>query len=104
MGGIKEKILAAKRAGLRQIILCRENEKNVEEIQASYIEGMTFNYVTEMGDVLRNAPAALNSVNFKALVGKPFPGVHASILYHQNRILMNWKLFVPVWVFLAGEN
>ena len=55
VGGIKEKILAAKRAGLKQIILCKENEKHVEEIQASYIEGMQFHYVTEMGEVLKSA-------------------------------------------------
>ncbi|MBK8489761.1 MAG: endopeptidase La [Saprospirales bacterium] len=58
VGGIKEKILAAKRAGLKRIILCKENEKHVEEIQASYIEGMEFHYVTEMGEVLK---AALDS-------------------------------------------
>jgi len=55
VGGIKEKILAAKRAGLKKIILCKENEKHVEEIQASYIEGMSFHYVTEMGEVLKLA-------------------------------------------------
>ena len=55
VGGIKEKILAAKRAGLRQIILCKENEKHVEDIQPSYIEGMTFHYVTEMSEVLKLA-------------------------------------------------
>lgn len=52
VGGIKEKILAAKRAGMKEIILCKENEKHVMEIQAGYIEGMTFHYVEEMSQVL----------------------------------------------------
>ena len=55
VGGIKEKILAAKRAGLKKIILCKDNEKHVEEIQPSYIEGMEFHYVAEMGEVLKAA-------------------------------------------------
>lgn len=55
VGGIKEKILAAKRAGMKDIILCRENEKHVLEIQADYIEGMTFHYVEQMSDVLKLA-------------------------------------------------
>ena len=57
VGGIKEKILAAKRAGLKKIILCKDNEKHVEEIEANYIKGMDFLYVSEMGEVLK---AALN--------------------------------------------
>lgn len=52
VGGIKEKILAAKRAGMKEIILCKENEKHVIEIQADYIEGMTFHYVEQMSEVL----------------------------------------------------
>lgn len=52
VGGIKEKILAAKRAGMKEIILCKENEKHVLEIQANYIEGMTFHYVDQMSQVL----------------------------------------------------
>jgi ATP-dependent Lon protease len=55
VGGIKEKILAAKRAGLKDIILCKENEQNVEEIQPSYIQGMNFHYVTDMREVLKFA-------------------------------------------------
>ncbi|MFZ2899092.1 MAG: endopeptidase La [Saprospiraceae bacterium] len=55
VGGIKEKILAAKRAGLKDIILCKENEQNVEEIQSSYIQGMNFHYVTDMREVLKLA-------------------------------------------------
>ncbi len=52
VGGIQEKILAAKRAGIKEIILCEENRKNVDEIKAEYIKGLTFHYVTEMQQVL----------------------------------------------------
>ena len=52
VGGIKEKILAAKRAGCTTIILCRENRKDVEEINVIYVEGLTFHYVSRMPEVL----------------------------------------------------
>jgi ATP-dependent Lon protease len=52
VGGIKEKILAAKRAGIREIILCWQNEKDVNEINASYIKGMQFHYVKNMQQVV----------------------------------------------------
>ena len=52
VGGIKEKILAAKRAGCKEIILCRENKKDIEEINQSYITGLTFHYVDRMTEVL----------------------------------------------------
>jgi ATP-dependent Lon protease len=52
VGGIKEKILAAKRAGCTTIILCKENQKDVEEINALYIEGLSFHYVSQMKEVL----------------------------------------------------
>jgi ATP-dependent Lon protease len=52
VGGIKEKILAAKRAGCTTIILCRDNQKDVEEINALYIEGLSFHYVSRMTEVL----------------------------------------------------
>jgi len=52
VGGIKEKVLAAKRAGIRDIILCRQNEKDVEEINKNYIKGLRFHYVQEMKEVL----------------------------------------------------
>ena len=52
VGGIKEKILAAKRAGLKEVLLCRENEKHVEEIEPEYIKGLAFRYVDRMSDVL----------------------------------------------------
>ena len=55
VGGIKEKILAAKRAGIKEIILCKENKKNIEEIEAAYIKGLKFHYVNTMKDVLKIA-------------------------------------------------
>ena len=52
VGGIKEKILAAKRAGIRKIILCKENQKDILEIKPHYLKGLTFNYVEEMTEVI----------------------------------------------------
>jgi ATP-dependent Lon protease len=52
VGGIKEKILAAKRAGLKEIILCWQNEKDIEEIDPNYIKGVRFHYVKTMQQVL----------------------------------------------------
>ena len=55
VGGIKEKILAAKRAGINEIILCQENQKDIEEINALYLKGMTFHYVTDIKEVFELA-------------------------------------------------
>ncbi|MFM2138472.1 MAG: hypothetical protein RJA57_779 [Bacteroidota bacterium] len=55
VGGIKEKVLAAKRAGLREIIVCSQNEKDVQEIESEYIKGIKFHYVRTMGQVLELA-------------------------------------------------
>ena len=55
VGGIKEKILAAKRAGIREIILSEENQKDIEEIKESYLKGLTFHYVKNITDVLKIA-------------------------------------------------
>lgn len=55
VGGIKEKILAAKRAGIKEIILCQENEKNIKEIPSEYVNGLTFHYVKTIDDVLSYA-------------------------------------------------
>ena len=55
VGGIKEKILAAKRAGIKEIILCEENRRHVEEVNPVYIEGMKFIYVKTMQEVLKYA-------------------------------------------------
>lgn len=55
VGGIKEKILAAKRAGIKEIILCADNRKDVEDINQNYLKGLTFKYVTQMTEVLQLA-------------------------------------------------
>ena len=55
VGGIKEKILAAKRAGLKEIILCSINEKDVKEIDPEFIKGIKFHYVKTMQEVLEMA-------------------------------------------------
>ena len=55
VGGIKEKILAAKRAGIKEIMLCADNEKDILDIKPEYVKGLTFNYVTSMIEVLHNA-------------------------------------------------
>ena len=55
VGGIKEKVLAAKRAGLREIIMCSQNEKDVLEINSEFIKGITFHYVKNMQQVLELA-------------------------------------------------
>jgi len=52
VGGIKEKVLAAKRAGLKEIIMCWQNEKDVKEIDSTFIKGLQFNYVKNMQQVL----------------------------------------------------
>jgi len=52
VGGIKEKVLAARRAGLKEIILCADNQKHVEEIKKEYLEGLKFHYVKDMRQVL----------------------------------------------------
>ena len=51
VGGIKEKILAAKRAGIKEIILSEENRKNIDEIQDIYLKGLTFHYVKDVKEV-----------------------------------------------------
>ena len=52
VGGIKEKILAAKRSGVKDIILCSKNKQDVDEIKESYLKGLTFHYVEKMSEVL----------------------------------------------------
>lgn len=52
VGGIREKILAAKRAGITDIILCEENRKDIEEIQPLYLKGLNFHYVKDIKEVL----------------------------------------------------
>ena len=55
VGGIKEKILAAKRAGIKEIVLCAENKKDIDEIEARYLKGLKFQYVESMSDVVKLA-------------------------------------------------
>ncbi len=55
VGGIKEKILAAKRAGITDIIICNENKKDIDEIPAHYLTGLSFHYVINIEDVLKFA-------------------------------------------------
>jgi ATP-dependent Lon protease len=55
VGGIKEKILAARRANISEVILCEDNRKDVDEINQDYLTGMTFHYVQQMKDVLKLA-------------------------------------------------
>ncbi|MFV8369918.1 endopeptidase La [Flavobacterium sp. LB2R40] len=55
VGGIKEKILAAKRANIKEIILCQENKSDIDEIKPEYLEGLSFHYVKEMSEVLKFA-------------------------------------------------
>ena len=69
VGGIKEKILAAKRAGINQIILSEDNRKDIEDIKPDYIKGLDFVYVKEMIDVVNSAllnEKVRNPIQFKA--------------------------------------
>ena len=55
VGGIKEKLLAAKRAGIKEVILCADNKKDVDDIKPDYLKGLSFHYVTKMEEVLQLA-------------------------------------------------
>ncbi|MEY4084620.1 MAG: hypothetical protein RL074_407 [Bacteroidota bacterium] len=68
VGGIKEKILAAKRANIKEIILCQENKSDIDEIKPEYLEGLTFHYVKEMSEVLAIAITDQKVKNAKKLV------------------------------------
>ena len=68
VGGIKEKILAAKRAGITDIIICEENRRNIEAIPEIYLSGLTFHYVNDINEVLEIAllkEKVENPVNLK---------------------------------------
>ena len=67
VGGIKEKILAAKRANIKEIILCHENKRDIDEIKPEYLEGVTFHYVREMSEVLKYAITDEDVKNAKKL-------------------------------------
>ena len=55
VGGIKEKLLASKRAGMKEVILCHDNKKHVEQIDAAYLKGLDVIYVERMEEVLEKA-------------------------------------------------
>lgn len=67
VGGIKEKILAAKRANIKEIIMCEDNRRDVEEINQDYLQGLTFHYVTKMEDVIKHAITDQKAKNAKTL-------------------------------------
>ncbi len=67
VGGIKEKILAAKRARIKELILCEENRKDILEIKEEYLKGLTFHYVTEMHEVVALAITNQKVKNAKKL-------------------------------------
>jgi ATP-dependent Lon protease len=67
VGGIKEKILAAKRANIKEIILCNQNKADVEEIKKEYVRGLKFHYVSKMSEVIDIAITNYNVDNFKSL-------------------------------------
>jgi ATP-dependent Lon protease len=67
VGGIKEKILAAKRARIKEILLCKENKSDIEEIKDEYLSGLTFHYVTDMSEVIDIAITKQKVKNAKKL-------------------------------------
>ncbi|NOY46631.1 MAG: endopeptidase La [Chlorobi bacterium] len=67
VGGIKEKILAAKRARIKEILLCKENKSDIEEIKEEYLRGLTFHYVTDMSEVIDIAITKQKVKNAKKL-------------------------------------
>ncbi len=68
VGGIKEKILAAKRANIKEIILCAENKSDIDEINADYLTGLTFHYVKDMSEVIAVAVTDQKVKNAKKLL------------------------------------
>lgn len=70
VGGIKEKILAAKRAGIKEVILCAQNEKDILDIKEDYVKGMKFHFVTNMFEVLDLALTQQKVNNPLELAGK----------------------------------
>ena len=68
VGGIKEKILAAKRANIKQIILSADNKKNVDEIDSKYLRGLKFHYVNFMKDVIEISLSRNKAPNSKKLI------------------------------------
>jgi len=67
VGGIKEKILAAKRAKIKEIILSKENKSDIEDINQTYLKGLTFHFVSEMSEVIEIAITNQKVKNAKTL-------------------------------------
>jgi ATP-dependent Lon protease len=67
VGGIKEKILAAKRARIKEILLCEDNKRDIDEIKPEYLKGLKFHYVKDMSDVLKFALTNQKVKNAKKL-------------------------------------
>jgi len=67
VGGIKEKILAAKRARIKEILLCEQNKRDIEEINPDYLKGLKFHYVSDMSEVLELALTKQKVKNAKKL-------------------------------------
>jgi len=67
VGGIKEKILAAKRARIKEILLCEDNRRDIQEIKPEYLKGLTFHYVSNMRDVIDIAITSSKVKNYKKL-------------------------------------
>jgi len=63
VGGVREKILAARRSGIREIVLSQENQKDVEKIKAEYLTGLTFHYVTDIAEVIDYALTKSKVIN-----------------------------------------
>ncbi|MEN8137962.1 MAG: endopeptidase La [Bacteroidota bacterium] len=70
VGGIKEKILAAKRANIKELILCEDNRKDIDEIEERYVKGLIFHYVSDMKDVIDVAVTKQKVKNPKNLLPK----------------------------------
>ncbi len=68
VGGIKEKILAAKRANIKEIILCKENKRDIDQIKPEYLTGLTFHYVDKMTEVIDVALTQQKVKNAKVLL------------------------------------
>lgn len=67
VGGIKEKILAAKRARIKEILMCEQNKRDIDEIKPEYLKGLTFHYVSDMSQVLELALTKQKVKNAKTL-------------------------------------
>ena len=67
VGGIKEKILAAKRAKIKEIMMCEQNRRDIDEINAEYLKGLKFHYVKDMSEVLEFALTKQKVKNAKKL-------------------------------------